>query len=206
MADNTVPDAPPGSSSPVRRLPLPASQPPYDDERRGPSWPSGPEADGALALSPVPDPAGHGPTLPALRLMDAADDSDGRPRAASPSRAATPERLPDPRRWAAKLTQAAVEALHGQRPAQQLTRWTDEAVHHSLTRRAKARKAPSVVRPRVRAVRVCRVSPTIAEAAAIVQVGPLIEAVAVRLEATGDHWVCTEFDLIEPARPRLVSR
>lgn len=206
MADSTVPDATPGSSSPVRRLPLPASQPPYDDERRSPSWPSGPEADGALALSPVPDRAGHGISRPALRLMDAADESAGRPRAVSPFRATSPDRLPDPRRWAAKLAQAAVEALHGQRPAQQLTRWTDEAVHHSLTRRAKARRTPSVVRPRVRAVRVCLVSRTIAEAAAVVQVGPLIEAVAVRLEATGDHWVCTEFDLIEPARPRPVSR
>lgn len=184
MATNTAsgtptpPDPPPS----VRRLPLPSSQPPYDDEVADTTKPpsghrsrrSVPPTNGALALSTAEQPQ--------------------RPRPA-PSESITA--LPDPRRWAAKLTQAAIEGLYGQRSLHQLTRWTDEAVHTALVRRARAVQQRSAVRPRIRAVRVCRVSDVVAEAAAIVQLGLQTRAVAVRLEAVDGRWLCTAFDSIE---------
>lgn len=192
----TTPDGPPRRRP--RRLPLPTSQPPYDDEIGVPPTPhpgrriaGGGPTQGALALSftagtgVAPAPESH----PRLRLVG----EDAQPAAASHH----PPGLPDPRRWTVKLAQAAFEGVHGQRPIQQLTRWTDDAVYRSLARRAADQAATSVVRPRVRSIRVCRVSDLVAEASVVVTLGARIRAVAVRLDAVDDRWLCTTFDIID---------
>lgn len=191
----------------LRRLPLPANQPPYDDElgsrtpegsartdpgtRPAPRVPSQrAPVQGALALSVV---TGDGLTpasapRPRLRLVDPAERSAG----GHPGTG-----LPDPRRWAAKLTQAVVEILCRRRPAQQLVRWTDDDVHKALARRVARRSVSPTTRAWVRSVRVCRVSDTVAEASAVVQLGPRACAVALRLEAAGDRWLCTAFEFLD---------
>src|SRR5690606_6452142 len=197
-----------GSSEPaakVRRLPVPVSLPPYDDET------------GAVGHHGVGhrDVGHHGvghhgaapaePARPALRLVDAAGEPTAVTPAVTPAIApAVVSGRPDPRRWVAKRSQPALECLYGQRPVQQLTRWTDEAVYAALARRVGRRQARSAIRPRIRAVRVCQVSATVIEATSISQLGAQTQALAVRLEADGQRWVCTAFELVE--RPRAVSR
>ncbi|PZF80898.1 hypothetical protein C1I92_23635 [Jiangella anatolica] len=115
--------------------------------------------------------------------------------------------LPDPRRWVARLTQSAIECLHGRRPVQQLVRWTAEPVYRDLTRRASTTEAAPAERPRIRSLRVCRVTASVAEASVVVQLGRAARsvAVAVRLEVDDARWVCTAFDLVEPG-PAAAAR
>ncbi|WP_053205509.1 Rv3235 family protein [Jiangella muralis] len=120
--------------------------------------------------------------------------------------AAGADELPDPRRWTARLAQSALECLHGRRPLQQLVRWTAEPVYRDLSRRAVAQDEAPAVRPRIRALRVCRVTPGVAEASVVVQIGAVARAVAVRLEADDGRWLCTAFDIAEPRPARRGTR
>jgi len=100
------------------------------------------------------------------------------------------------RGWAARLAQAVVETLGGQRPASQLVRWTAPDVHRDLERRAQVVRrasgsAPRSVRPQVRSVHVCRPSTEVAEVSVHVRHGQRSRAVAMRLERRGDRWLCT---------------
>lgn len=125
----------------------------------------------------------------------------GGPAAAMPARRrARPgaDELPDPRRWIARLAQSALECLHGRRPVQQLVRWTAEPVYRDLSRRAAAQEDAPAVRPRIRSLRVCRVTGSVAEASVVVQLGRAARAVVVRLEADDGRWLCTAFEVVEP--------
>ncbi|WP_420813899.1 Rv3235 family protein [Phytoactinopolyspora endophytica] len=105
--------------------------------------------------------------------------------------------LPDPRRWCARLAQAAVESIQGRRPLQQLLRWTTEEVYDWLAGQAAARRdVPPGPRPSIRSVRVCEVNTHVFEAAAVLQMGERTRALALRCEARRGRWVCTVFDLI----------
>lgn len=116
--------------------------------------------------------------------------------------------LPDPRRWTARLAQSALECLHGRRPVQQLIRWTAEPVYRDLSRTVAAQEEAPVpaARPRIRSLRVCRVTASVAEASVVVQVGPAVRAVAVRLEADDGRWLCTAFEVVEPGPVRRPAR
>jgi hypothetical protein len=188
-----------GATPGPRRLPVPDTEPPYDDERdKRPSRPRGPvhrsdpavaPTQGALALSfTLTSGVSATPELRApLRLVDEP--------APAPARAAN--RLPDPRRWAARLTQAAVESLFGPRPVQQLIRWTDDAVYASLVRRVATRSvAVTGAAPVVRSVRLCHIADDVVEAGVVIHAGDRARAVAVRLEGRGDHWLCTALEVI----------
>lgn len=100
------------------------------------------------------------------------------------------------RGWAARLAQAVVEAVGGQRPVSQLVRWTDGGVYRDLERRASlvrtaAGSAPRSVRPQVRSVHVCRPTTEIAEVSVHVRHGRRSRALAMRLERRHDRWLCT---------------
>ncbi|HEY9412999.1 MAG TPA: Rv3235 family protein [Jiangellaceae bacterium] len=168
----------------LRRLPLPASEPPYDDEA-GPAHPprrrDSDRTQGALALSFVLP--GGVPATPQLRAPLRLIGEVNPPHSV----------LPDPRRWCAKLAQAVLESLYGPRPLQQLLRWTDERVYRSLAQRASDR--PGRV-PTVRAVRLCRPSESVAEAGVVIQTGHRVRSAAVRIEAREARWLCTAFELI----------
>ncbi len=99
--------------------------------------------------------------------------------------------LPDPDRLCGAVVVAAIEALRSSRPLAQLARWVSPAVYEALSRAA--RPAP-VGRPRavvVRGVRLCRISPTVAEGSAVVHDGERVRAAAVRLEVHRGSWRAT---------------
>ncbi|TDD73044.1 hypothetical protein E1262_00715 [Jiangella aurantiaca] len=238
----TATSAPPEQYvSRVRRLPVPVTEPPFDDELgivlpRGEPWPlggapaPGTPIQGTLPLGLEPDAAFDDQLRPIIAGEPAVTDSlwlrypGPEPHAATPgpplARASVPaptsarrrrassdaDELPDPRRWTARLARSALECLHGRRPVQQLVRWTAEPVYRELTRRAGAPEAAPAERPRIRALRVCRVTASVAEASVVVQLGRATRAVAVRLEADDGRWLCTAFDLVEPNPARRTNR
>lgn len=201
----------PTTLSPLRRVPLPQSEPPYDDEVTHPqpaTTSSSGWVQGSLALS-IPRPTPVGP-IP------------------QPSRPRTPLRLvPDPRNdrkvrkvpcddddddftdpipaihhpWIARLAQALLEALSGDRPHGQLLPWTSDEVYAAVVKYAteSARKRPNVDLTRhapahARSVRVTKPAPAVAEVCALVQRGARLQAVALRLEAWRGRWRCTAFE------------
>ena len=162
----------------LRVLPIPALDPPYDDERD----PQAPPTVGTLALAfpPVAD------ALP-LRLVPPAlprpSDAGGNP--------------PNVRVWSARLVQAIVEVFVGARPAAQLSQVTTLDVLHQLERwsgRFAVRRGETQ-HPRVVSVHVCEPGDGVAEACATVDTGPRRRAFALRLEATGAQWRCTALEL-----------
>jgi hypothetical protein len=143
-------------TTPIRLLPVPHCEPPFDDERtdRRPRPDRSPRAarsprtvapvQGTLALAfllPSGLPAQPQPS-PALRLVPDLPDVTGRPAGSDAdanldstdfgpqptSRAA----LPEPRAWAGRLVQALVEVLGGDRPLSQLVRWTTTEVYEDV--------------------------------------------------------------------------
>lgn len=197
----------------IRRLPCPATEPPFDDEiGRRPAAPSRvPETQGALALSfALPTGAPAVPEVPAsLRLVDGpgAEGTQGPARGAADldrsvatftaRRPTSAGRLPEPRRWSARLAQAIVEALHGHRPVQQLLRWTDDTVYAKIVTRLSSRPRGELgSRPTVRSIRVCAPTDGVAEATAVVQTGKRYRALAMRLEGLDGQWRCTALEII----------
>lgn len=170
--------ADPTTRPPLRLLPLPPLDPPYDDEREHVIT-----TDGSLALafSPVTD------AVP-LRLVPPALPRPRDDEAAPPGS----------REWSARLTQAIVEVFVGVRPAAQLSQFTTLDVLHQLERwtgRFDQRGATPTRRPKVTSVHVCEPCAGIAEACATVDTGPRRRAFAIRLEARGSRWLCTALEL-----------
>lgn len=185
----------------VRRLPLPASEPPFDDEVQRPPLPRasgrGRSAftQGALALSfttstglpAVPRPAAL------LHLVDA-----------PPRPAATNDDAPlsNPQQWASTLAQAVLETLCGSRPPRQLLRWLDARVYRVVKRGhaaavdsgAPGRRSGQI--PAVQSVRVCRPAVGVAEACVVIRDSRRVRAMAMRLEVQAGSWLCTELDLL----------
>lgn len=178
----------------IRRLPVPIAQPPYDDElptgvtplSTGYRVPPHSHTQGTLALS-ITMPSG----LPAApELPDCLPTTRG--TRAEP----VPEDLPDAKLWAARVAQAALECLCGPRPVQQLLRWTNEEVYESLVAIIGKRPTAPPVKGRVRTVITCRPSPWVVEATVVIEAGPRVRSVAIRLEADEHRWLCTALDLI----------
>lgn len=190
----------------LRRLPVPRWEPPFDDEI---------ETGGVAARVPAPDqgalalafvlpngmpavPTTPSPLFPQLRLVavpDAADDEFGpqpTPRSA----------LPEPHGWAARLVQAVVEVLAGDRPTSQLIRWTSEEVFDEVSARVlppapgpARRSAGPPERGVVRSVHVTEPSDGVAEVCALVRRGLRCTALALRLEGIDGRWQCTAIEL-----------
>ena len=200
----------------VRRLPVPACEPPYDDELAGAStrdhrvWPvlvartPAPPVQGTLALSfvlPTGVPSTPvAPTglrlLPALRPLPAAErDMDAAEFGPQPTSRAE---LPEPRGWAGRFAQAVVEVLAGDRPPAQLVRWTSTDVYDEVACRILPRSASGRVdraRGVVRSVHVSEPDDGVAEVAALVRRGARLTAVALRLEGLDGRWQCTAIEL-----------
>lgn len=111
----------------------------------------------------------------------------------------------DLERWTERFTQAALEIIAGDRPASQLARWTDPAVHHDLVRRsvlvARAGghepgrgRRPGLSRPIVHHVRLGFLALDVVEAAVHVRHGDRARAVAGRFEVRKGRWVCTALE------------
>ncbi|MBB5788495.1 Rv3235 family protein [Jiangella mangrovi] len=209
------------STGRARRLPLPVTEPPFDDELGivPGAWrplvpagqamlPFGPDGgpDAGFGAAPVPVVLGDEVVADSLWLRHT-DQRAATPAVTLAAGPAVPEPrrgedgLPDPRRWIARLALSALECLHGRRSLQQLVRWTDEPVYRALARRAADQEGTPAERPRIRALRVCRLTDTVAEASVVVQVGRATRAVAVRLRADDGRWLCTAFDIVDPGPP-----
>ena len=108
--------------------------------------------------------------------------------------------LPEPKQWATQFVQAAVEVAAGLRPANQLIRWTSDEVHAMLARRAElGRQAVLRGRPPqrgvVRSTHVCIPRDGVAEATVIVADGSRTRAVALRLEGLDGRWRVTALEV-----------
>jgi hypothetical protein len=154
---------------------------------------------GTLALDfPLPSGLPAVPRAPALSLV--VGDADAAETAVAIAVAAAS--VPPPRDWAGRFVQAVVEVVAGDRPLQQLVRWTNERVYADLSRRVRilglttsAAARHRTERSHVRSVRIYQPRPDAAEVAAHVRHGARSRAVAARLEAQRGRWTCTDLTL-----------
>jgi hypothetical protein len=106
--------------------------------------------------------------------------------------------LPNAQEWSTMLALAIVQALLGQRPIAQLNRWIADEVLAAISmqqRRNLREHGRLAVPTAVRSVRVQHPDPAVAEVAAHVVIGKRSRAIAFRLEALGDRWLCTALEL-----------
>ena len=93
-----------------------------------------------------------------------------------------------------------VQTLTGRRAVGQLERWLSEPVLAEVAylARTRARTGNPGAGPGLTAtvvsVRVQLPRPTVAEVAVHLRVGPRSQAMALRLEALGDRWLCTALE------------
>lgn len=108
---------------------------------------------------------------------------------------------PEPGAWVARLVQAVVEVLAGDRPLLQLMRWLDLSVYEHLAEHLtnRAGRLPGT-RPgpvqAVRSVHLCEPRTGVVEAAVVVGSGARVRAVALRLEGAGGRWRCTRLTIL----------
>jgi hypothetical protein len=173
-------DDPGGAGHVLKLRRVPRFEGRYDDEQPG-SAPT--VVDGTLALAFPPRTTSVVP----LRLVPPAGGAElGAPPPASPVASA--------RRIAGPMAQAVAEVLAGVRSPQQLTPIATFPVLKYLERNAgrmASRAGRTPVRPRVSSIRVCEPAAGIAEIAAVVDTSPRRRALALRLEASGERWLCT---------------
>ena len=137
-------------------------------------------------------------TIPRAAGQDHVLAPVGVPTETRPSAARTPCRSapvspPDPLKSCCALVQAAVETIRGIRPIGQLVRWVTPQVYDAV-----AKRAGLTVRVRgdlrdghrttIRHVRLCRLGERAFEASVVVDDGPRVRAVAVRMELHRDGW------------------
>lgn len=194
------PDVPAGR---LRRLPTPQSEPPYDDDSAAdvPLRRRDEASDGTLALSfvlrsglPAAAATPHLRLVPDLGTIRWSDDDE---LAASQSPTPTAA-LPPAEPFAARLLQAVLEVMAGERPAGQLVRWTDAHVYAWLQRRCVAGTPAPVAaraRPVIRSLHVSGPADGVSEVCALVRRGDRCHAVALRLEGRGGRWQCTALEL-----------
>lgn len=111
-------------------------------------------------------------------------------------------RLPCARTWSVSLAQALVEALHALRPVAQLNRWLADDVLAEVFLQQRRRRAGAVRAtspPVLRSVRLQHPHPEVTEVSAHVNVEGRSLAMAFRLEASGERWLCTALELGPPA-------
>lgn len=165
----------------LRLLPVPVSEPPYDDELPvsaagpGPSRALGPlRSLGLLRL--VPEPASD----------DETEAGPTRPQGV---------RLPPARPVAHALAQGLLEVVAGVRPLAQLRTLADPELYARLERNLRLLPRAGGVRPTGGAVRSLHVQERpegVAEVCATVRRGARSAAVAFRLDAVDGAWRCTE--------------
>ncbi|MEP6761574.1 MAG: Rv3235 family protein [Sporichthyaceae bacterium] len=202
----------PATATTVRRLPLPAWEPPYDDEV-GPS--AGLHAgrsehsaavQGTLALAfllpsgvpAIPEVPLELVAAPALRLVAPAEADEVLDEVEFGPQPTPRAALPEPRTWAGRFVQAVTEVLAGDRPASQLVRWTTTEVYDAVACRITSGARPGgpiPARAVVRSVHVTEPADGVAEVSALVRRGIRCTAVALRLEGMDGRWQCTALEL-----------
>lgn len=165
----------------LRLRPIPAHEPPLDDQLAG------------LRLVPV------GPPQLALPLRI--------PTAVSPQQdpvfgpqLTDRQDLPEPEPWARSFLQATLESLAGRRSPAQLQYWTTWGVYRDIVQAAQRPvRGRQQVQPRAQRgenvyigrIRVCEPADGVAEVCAVVRRDGRWKAVAARLEGIDGRWRCT---------------
>ena len=162
----------------VRLCRIPDSAPPYDSDPAASPPPAPAHPPGATA------PAGQAPA--AGRTPAAGQATSPRPGGAArpPGPAAAPA-------WPGYFAQVLAETLAGVRPATQLVPWTTERARSRIQQLGPRLAAGQ--RPRIRRVVMSRPATDAMEMTVVVDFGPRVHALALRLER-GDHrgrWLCT---------------
>ena len=98
------------------------------------------------------------------------------------------------------MVQAAVEALRGTRPLAQLARWVSPEIYEQLAMRSELTqrvlgRTDVPHRAAIRRIRLCRLGQQAAEATVVVDDGPRVRAVAVRLEGHRGQWRATALEI-----------
>jgi hypothetical protein len=103
--------------------------------------------------------------------------------------------------WAARLAQAVLEVVVGERPVLQLTAWVHPDIYRRLERRHRlgsqrpTPRQPSARRSdTVRSVHVCHPTEGVAEVSVVTEGAGRCKALAMRLERRKGRWFCTELD------------
>ena len=112
--------------------------------------------------------------------------------------------LPEPNAWSARIAHALLEVMTGVRPAPQVVRWTTPEVNAVVARRSalaarrvsEGRAPRTRQRVRVRRVRICEPAEGVIEAAVVVQHGPRVRAVALRLVGLDGKWRVSALDVL----------
>ena len=176
----------------LRLVPAPQTDPPYDDEEpatqdwRRPRSSAGAQRVGVQGTLALAFHVGRG--VPAVPVPP-------RPLAGT-ARAAPGAGRAEARRWAAMLVQGVVEALTGDRPLSQLSRWTTLEVYEQLqwqcgrTRGSAALRAERT-KARVSSVHVFEPTASVAEVCATIRLTDRAQALALRMESHGEAWRCT---------------
>jgi hypothetical protein len=158
----------------VRRIAIPDTAPPFDDEPQETA--PRPEPGDPAASEPEPgDPTGGQPA-----------DSGSRPG----ERAS-----PGPQAWPSQFAQVLAETLAGSRPATQLRPWTTEQTRQRI--RQLGPMLATGQRPRVRRIMTSAPSPDVLEMTAVVGFGSRVRVLALRLERAEEacqHWRCTAIE------------
>ena len=110
--------------------------------------------------------------------------------------------LPDARPWAVALATTVVEVVAGRRPGSQLSRWLSADVLADLPRILPNRPAQAALRAaapggtgRLQSVRLQHPAPGVVEVGVHARFGPRSLALALRLEAHRERWLCTALQL-----------
>lgn len=176
MPDSALSAAPCPPAAPALRLvPVPASEPPYDDGGPAP-----------LRLVRYPDPAGPAPVLPHLVVSRQAPAAPTEP-------APVDETSPGVRAISVALVHRLLEVRGGTRPLSQLQRDTTPALYADLERGLSRRPRGRTSRPAAHDVRSVHVQHRgdVVEVCATVRRGDRMGALALRLQTVGGRWLCT---------------
>jgi hypothetical protein len=134
------------------------------------------------------------PSQPALDLRPAADPLV----VASPADVEdrTAPGLPDARAWSVALAVTLLEVVTARRPSSQLSRWLTQDVLDGLGGRLPRRGSAVPPAPvALKSVRVQYPRTGVAEVSVHARIGNRSVAMALRLEARGDRWLCTALEL-----------
>lgn len=169
----------PDSPTTLRLLPVPVSEPPYDDEV---------EASGGEQSS---RPLGPLRTHARLSLVPDLDEEQQ-------SRRSTPlGDLPPARPVAHALVQGLLEVLAGVRPVKQLRGTTTLEMYDRLEQHLRSTPRPTGARPGGGAVRSLHLQERpegVVEICATVHRGLRPSALALRMEGVNGRWACTQLD------------
>ena len=186
----------------ARLCAVPESAPPYDDEAFPEVTPIARRASGPVVAVSRPGPqredgSAPGGNPPAVTAGADAAEQAGAAAAGRAGSSSDGQRPPATPPWPSQFAQALAETLAGTRSSHQLTPWTTERARGHIRRLGPMLSASQ--QPRIRRVVASTPASGIVELTVVVNFGPRVRALAVRLERTDrgtsrQSWLCTAIE------------